>query len=126
MLKHEPTEVDKLPLPSFEVLKTLAPHFASCRLKLVLCFARNEIASAVEIINRVILTDQLKLSEGQLKEEKTRNGTLKHAKASRAGVMELFTCGVDMAGEEALQVESLAFNPPLPTTRIGPQPMTSN
>ena len=84
ILKHEPTEADQLPLPSYEVLAEVAP-----RLRLVLpqvkaLLRSNEITSARDIVDGIILRDHLMVTDDQIEALREARETLLRRRMRRA------------------------------------------
>ncbi|MDQ0572616.1 adenine-specific DNA-methyltransferase [Variovorax paradoxus] len=67
MLKHEPTEVGALPIPSFEVLSSVSARLKLLSPQISALLRSNDITPAVEIVDRVILKDHLKFSDQKIK-----------------------------------------------------------
>ncbi|QJR10113.1 Modification methylase Eco57IB [Usitatibacter rugosus] len=59
MLKHEPKEVDKLPMPSLALLKAAKKRLTLLAPQVAAYLRQADIAPAVEIIDRVLFTDIL-------------------------------------------------------------------
>jgi adenine-specific DNA-methyltransferase len=84
MLKHEPTEVDQLPLPSIGILQKVASRLRMLQSQVGAQLRRNEIAPAIEIIDRVILKDHLSLTDGQIQAVRHARETLLQRRLTRA------------------------------------------
>lgn len=66
MLKHEPKEADLLPMPSIHVLREAEPRLKRQHAKISEMLRGPEIAPAVDLVDRVILQDILRVKPRQL------------------------------------------------------------
>lgn len=76
LLKHEPKEADVLPLPSYEVLQQAAPTLRLLQAQVGGLLRRSDIAPAVEIVDRILLKDQLRLTDGEIRAVRDARATL--------------------------------------------------
>ena len=83
MLKHEPTEAAKLPLPSLEVLEALAPRLRLLQPQLGGLLRRNDISPAVDIIDKLILREHMGLPETKLDALRIARDTLQQRRMTR-------------------------------------------
>lgn len=84
MLKHEPTEVDRLPLPSFETLNAVASRLKLVQSQVGAQLRRNDLMPAIDIVDRVILKDHLSLSDLQIAAVRNARETLLQRRLTRA------------------------------------------
>ncbi len=63
VLKIEPREADRLPIPSLNTVKEIADNLDAIRPQIGLALRRNDLAKAVSLIDRVVLVKHLKISE---------------------------------------------------------------
>lgn len=84
MLKHEPTEADKLPLPSHEVLRKVAPRLRLLQPQVGALLRSNDIMPAVNIVDRIILKESLKLTDDQITAVRAARETLMQRRMTRA------------------------------------------
>jgi adenine-specific DNA-methyltransferase len=62
ILKLEPREADKLPLPSAETLRKVAPRLRKLQLEVKSEFRNGELLAVVERVDQVLLTEHLRIS----------------------------------------------------------------
>ena len=84
MLKHEPTEADQLPLPSYEILKKVAPRLRLLQPQVGALLRRNDITPAIDIVDSIVLKDHLKLTDIQIKAVRDARETLLQRRMTRA------------------------------------------
>jgi adenine-specific DNA-methyltransferase len=61
LLKHEPREADLLPVPSLEAIQAIAAKLSLVRPQLSIALRANDLASAVEMVDRILLTEHMGL-----------------------------------------------------------------
>jgi adenine-specific DNA-methyltransferase len=83
LLKHEPTEADRLPLPSFEVLEAVAPRLRLLQPQIGALLRRNDITPAVDIIDKLILREHMGLTEAKLQDIRRARETLQQRRMTR-------------------------------------------
>lgn len=83
MLKHEPTEADRLPLPSLEVLEAIGPRLRLLQPQIGGLLRRNDITPAVEVIDRIILREHMGLSEAKVQAIRRARETLLQRRMTR-------------------------------------------
>lgn len=83
MLKHEPTEADRLPLPSLSVLEAVAERLRLLQPQIGGLMRRNDITPAVDIIDRIILREQIGLSEAKIEALRKARETLMQRRLTR-------------------------------------------
>lgn len=66
LLKLEPTEADKLPVPSFQLIDSVATGIRRIRQDLSVALEQNDIAKAVDMVDRIILKDAFDVSDSDL------------------------------------------------------------
>jgi adenine-specific DNA-methyltransferase len=74
MLKHEPTEVAVLPMPSEATLEQTGPRLQAMAAPIAAMVDRNELAAAIELVDSVMLKDHLGVTDEQI-------GLLRHARS---------------------------------------------
>lgn len=74
LLKLEPREADRLPVPSLELIKQSAEKLRCLRPQLSIALRQNDLSHAVELVDKVILSEGMSVSDEDL------NG-LRHARA---------------------------------------------
>ncbi len=84
MLKHEPTEVGVLPVPSLEVLREVGERLALVQNQVAGLMRQNDIAPAVDIVDRVILSDHMGLAPEQVQALKHARDILMKRRMTRA------------------------------------------
>lgn len=84
MLKHEPTEAGRLPLPSYDVLQKVAPRLGLLQSQVGALLRHNDITPAVDIVDRIILKEHLKLTDDQIKAVREARETLLQRRMTRA------------------------------------------
>lgn len=84
MLKHEPTEADRLPLPSWEVLHSIAPELLCLRDEIQYLLADNEVLEAVDRVDNLILRGCMGMSEAKIAAIRTARWTLQQRRMNRA------------------------------------------
>jgi hypothetical protein len=67
LLKHEPKEVDLLPVPSFEVVKRMAARLRAVYPQVGALLRRSDITPALDVVDRLILQDHLNMKEAEVK-----------------------------------------------------------
>jgi adenine-specific DNA-methyltransferase len=83
MLKHEPTEADRLPLPSLEVLEAVGPRLRLLQPQIGGLLRRNDITPAVDIIDKLVLREHMGLSEAKLQAIRLARETLQQRRMTR-------------------------------------------
>lgn len=73
LLKHEPKEADQLPVPNLTVLEQARAQLKLLRPQLAAALRRNDVATATQLVDGVLLREALKLSETQI-------GAIRHAR----------------------------------------------
>jgi adenine-specific DNA methylase len=66
MLKHEPTEVAALPVPSEVALEEVGPRLRLLTNQVAGMLRRNDITPAIDIVDRVVLKDYMGLSDEKI------------------------------------------------------------
>lgn len=66
LLKHEPKEADKLPIPSPHTVATLQGELQLLKPQLATAMRQNDIFRAVDLVDQVILERHLKLDKGHV------------------------------------------------------------
>ena len=84
MLKHEPTEADRLPLPSRDVLESIATELLSLRPQIDLLLVRNEVSAAIERVDSLILRGSMGMSNAKVTAIRTARETLQQRRMNRA------------------------------------------
>lgn len=88
MLKHEPTEADAIPLPSFATVDAVRQRLSLLHSQVSGLMRKNDINPAIDIVDRVILGDQLGFSEEQIGALKQARETLlqrRHTRGRKQG-----------------------------------------
>jgi hypothetical protein len=67
ILKLEPKEADRLPMPSPELVKQCAAELRSLRPQLAVALRSGRLLDAVEMVDRVVLTGSLGLKRKQIR-----------------------------------------------------------
>jgi adenine-specific DNA-methyltransferase len=83
MLKHEPTEVDRLPMPSSVVLADVRDRLKLLQPQIGALLRRNDITPAVEMVDRVILREHLGLSDTKIAGLRKAREFLMHRRMAR-------------------------------------------
>lgn len=83
MLKHEPTEVDKLPLPSLDVLTAVGPRLRLLQPQIGGLLRRNDISPAVDIVDKIVLREHMGLTEAKLQALRRARATLQQRRMTR-------------------------------------------
>ena len=84
MLKHEPSEADRLPLPSREVLESNAPDLLGLRPQIDSLLARNEVSAAVDRVDRLILREFMGMSNTKVVAIRAAREILQQRRMNRA------------------------------------------
>lgn len=84
LLKHEPTEVGFLPMPSFSVLREIGPRLQLIQSQVAAQLRRNDISHATDIVDRIILRDHLGVTEEQIEALRDARATLFQRRMTRA------------------------------------------
>jgi adenine-specific DNA-methyltransferase len=84
LLKFEPTEAAALPLPSLSLLQAAAPQLRLLMPQVGALLRRNDIAPVVEVIDRVVLKQQLQLSDDEMGAIRRARQTLFQRRLTRA------------------------------------------
>jgi adenine-specific DNA-methyltransferase len=84
LLKFEPTEAAVLPLPSFSLLQAAASQLRLLMPQIGALLRRNDIMPVVEVIDRVVLKQQLQLSDDQMGAIRRARHTLFQRRLTRA------------------------------------------
>lgn len=66
LLKLEPKEADKLPVPSFQVTEATAKELRALRPQVGLALRRGELAKAITLVDHIILTGELGLTHTEV------------------------------------------------------------
>ena len=66
LLKLEPREADKLPVPSEQLLRKIGDDLRNLRPQLSVALRQNDLSRAVEMVDRVLLTDGLGVSDDEI------------------------------------------------------------
>lgn len=66
LLKHEPREADKLPLPSLVTVQAIEDKLRNLRPLLTKALRGNKIDEAVAMVDKVLLKDHMGLDDGQI------------------------------------------------------------
>jgi adenine-specific DNA-methyltransferase len=88
MLKHEPTEADAIPVPSFATVSAVSARLSLLHNQVTALMRKNDIGPAIDIVDRVILGDQLGFSEQQIEALKQARQTLlqrRHTRGRKQG-----------------------------------------
>lgn len=83
MLKHEPTEADALPMPSFETLEAVAQRLRLLQAQVGAQLRRNDITPAVDIVDRLILKEHLGLTDAAIAALREARATLMQRRLTR-------------------------------------------
>lgn len=83
LLKHEPTEADRLPLPSLEVLEAVAPRLRLLQPQIGALLRRNDITPAVDIIDKLVLREHMGFTEAKLQDLRRARETLQQRRLTR-------------------------------------------
>ncbi|WP_395680496.1 class I SAM-dependent DNA methyltransferase [Dokdonella sp.] len=84
MLKHEPTEVDRLPLPSLAVLNAVSERLRLIQPQIGGMLRRDDIGPVIHAVDRVVLQDHLGWSRSQLDAIRAARATLHGRRMTRA------------------------------------------
>jgi adenine-specific DNA-methyltransferase len=84
LLKHEPKEVDLLPVPSFEVVKRTVARLRAIYPQVGALLRRNDITPALDIVDRIILKDHLNMTDAAVKALREARETLFQRRRTRA------------------------------------------
>lgn len=83
MLKHEPTEAGKIPLPSHAALEAMEDPLKSIQDSVSSLLERNEVEAAVAIVDDVLLRKRLGWAESRLKAIREARATLVQRRLAR-------------------------------------------
>lgn len=84
MLKHEPKEVDALPVPSEQVLRDVGDRLRLLSSQVGALLRKNDITPAVDVVDRVILKDHLGFSDEKILALREARDTLLQRRMSRS------------------------------------------
>ena len=76
LLKLEPKEADRLPVPSLELLSAVAPRLRALREPVEAALARGELDQALELVDRELLVRGLGVEEEDLEQLRRARGVL--------------------------------------------------
>jgi hypothetical protein len=83
MLKHEPTEVDALPVPSFDTVSCVASRLRLLQSQVAGLMRRNDVSPAIDIVDRAILHEHLGLSDSAIESIRMARATLVQRRLGR-------------------------------------------
>ena len=83
MLKHEPTEVAQLPMPSFDALSELSGRLELVKNQVAAKLRGSDISPAIDIVDRILLRDHLKLSEEKIQALRSARQLLQQRRMTR-------------------------------------------
>ena len=83
LLKHEPREASLLPMPSEPALHASAGKLAFVRTQVANLLRRNDIAPAIDLVDRVILFDHYGLTVSQVAALRAARDTLRQRRIAR-------------------------------------------
>lgn len=83
LLKHEPTEADRLPLPSLDVLAAVGPRLRLLQPQIGALLRRNDITPAVDIIDKLVLREHMGFTEAKLQGIRRARETLQQRRMTR-------------------------------------------
>jgi tRNA1(Val) A37 N6-methylase TrmN6 len=63
LLKHEPTEADRLPLPSFDAVQSVSSRLRLVQPQIGALLRRKDINPAIDVVDKIILREQMNLPE---------------------------------------------------------------
>lgn len=84
MLKHEPTEVAMLPMPSEATLEAVRPTLLLEANRISALVRSNDVAAAIDIVDQVILRDHLGLSDDKVAALRAARAALQQRRMTRA------------------------------------------
>ncbi|OUM03820.1 HsdM family class I SAM-dependent methyltransferase [Variovorax sp. JS1663] len=84
MLKHEPTEVAMLPMPSEAALEAVRPSLLKEANRISAAIRCNDLTSAVDLVDQLILQDQLGLTRDKVDALRTGRAALLQRRMTRA------------------------------------------
>lgn len=84
MLKHEPTEVAALPVPSEQVLQACGSKLALLSSQVGALLRRNDITPAVDMVDRIVLQETLGISGQQISTLRQGRSSLLQRRMTRA------------------------------------------
>jgi len=84
MLKHEPTEVAMLPMPSKATLEAVRDRLLPEAHRISALVRCNDVAGAIEIVDQVILKDQLGLTSDKIAALRAARAALQQRRMTRA------------------------------------------
>ncbi len=84
LLKLEPREADLMPVPTPELLAQAAADLRALRKPVEQRLAENDLRSAVELVDQVLLRDHLQLKEGQIRSIRKAREVLFSRRTTRA------------------------------------------
>jgi len=85
LLKIEPREADKLPVPAPATVTSVMEGLRALRPQLAMALRSNDVLAAANLIDRVILIDQLGLSRRKVKELREARAALFARRVARGG-----------------------------------------
>lgn len=83
MLKHEPTEADRLPLPSFEVLQEMGPSLRLVQPQIGALLRRKDIGPVIDIVDKLLLRECMGLTEAKVQAIRRARATLQRRRMVR-------------------------------------------
>ncbi|MEM7310285.1 MAG: N-6 DNA methylase [Planctomycetota bacterium] len=83
LLKLEPKEADRLPVPSLALLSSAAPRLRALRAPVTAALERGEVLEAVELVDQVLLTRELGVDARALDELRRARGVLFSRRTAR-------------------------------------------
>jgi adenine-specific DNA methylase len=83
MLKLEPTEADRLPLPSFDILEQVASQLRLLQPQVGAMLRRNDITPVLDMVDQVVLKNHMKLSDNKIGALRDARNTLLHRRMTR-------------------------------------------
>lgn len=84
LLKHEPREVDALPMPSFEVVQATATRLRAVQQQVAKHLRNDDIVPVLDLVDRTILQDHLRMTDADVKALRTARETLFQRRETRS------------------------------------------
>jgi hypothetical protein len=85
LLKVEPKEADKVPMPSLALLEKASDDLRAMRPQLGRCLRNSQLEDALGLVDRVLLVKHLGLSEEDVKSLRAGRVALAARRAARSG-----------------------------------------
>jgi adenine-specific DNA methylase len=83
LLKLEPSEADRLPLPSLDVIEAVAPQLRLVQPQIEALLRSNDIAPAIDVIDKLVLFDHMGFTEAKLQAIRRARETLQQRRLTR-------------------------------------------